>query len=95
MHSLSPPVMQHLRHSYKILISKTEMKTLETFRHRWENSIKIFLIVVQEPYSDLGRVIVEVSRSRAVRHIALGRTPLDEGLARCRGLYVTTQNIHN
>jgi hypothetical protein len=28
------------------------------------------------------------------RHITLGRTPLEEGSACCRGLYLTTYNIH-
>jgi len=29
-----------------------------------------------------------------LRHTTLGRTPLDEGSARCRDLYLTTHNIH-
>jgi hypothetical protein len=51
--------------------------------------------VVQKPYSGQGRLIVEVSRSHTGRHTTLGQTPLDEGSARHRDLYPTTNKIHN
>ena len=37
-------------------------------------------------------LIVEVAWSRSVRHTTIGRTPLDEWLARRRDLYLTTHN---
>jgi hypothetical protein len=37
---------------------------------------------------------VEVSRSH-FRHTTVGRTPLDEGPARRRDIYLTTHNTHN
>jgi len=36
---------------------------------------RIFLLVARLPYSGLGRLIVEVSGSQAVRHTNFGRTP--------------------
>jgi hypothetical protein len=51
-----------------------------------------FFYVTQHPYSDLGRLIVEVSRLHTDTHI-FGRTPLDEGSACCRDLCLTTRNI--
>ena len=47
--------------------------------------------MAQQPHS--GRLIVEVSRSHAVRQSTRGGTPLDEGSARRRGLYLTTHNV--
>jgi hypothetical protein len=44
--------------------------------------------------SGLIRLIVNVSTSHALRHTTLGRTPLDEGLARHRDLYLITHNTH-
>jgi hypothetical protein len=38
---------------------------------------------------------VEVSWSHILRHTTVGRTPLDEGPARRRDLYLTTHNTHN
>jgi len=48
--------------------------------------------VAQQPFSGLGRLTVEVSRSH--RHITLRRTPLDEVSAHRRDLSLTTHNIH-
>jgi len=42
----------------------------------------------------LGLLIVEVSRSRLVKHTTLGRTPLDEWSDRRRDLYLTTHITH-
>ena len=44
---------------------------------------------------DLGFFVVEVSRSHSIRHTTLGRTPLDDGSARRRDLFLTTHNTHN
>ena len=54
----------------------------------------LFFPVAQQPYSGLGRLIVEVFEITH-RHTTLGRTPLDEGPARRRDLYLTTHNTHN
>jgi len=48
--------------------------------------------VAQEPNTGPGSVIVEISRSHTIRHTTVGRTPLDEGSARCRDLYLTSHN---
>ena len=45
-------------------------------------------------YSGLSHLIVKVSRSYAVRHIALGSALLDEGSARHRDLYLIIHNTH-
>jgi hypothetical protein len=50
----------------------------------------LFIFVIQEP--DRGIDILMVSKSRTVRHGTLGKTPLDEGSARRRDLYLTTHN---
>jgi hypothetical protein len=53
-----------------------------------------FFCMAQQPLVGQGLLIIEASRSH-FRHITLGRTPLDEGLARRRDLYLTTRNTHN
>ena len=50
--------------------------------------------MAQQPLVGQGLLIIEASRSRSFRHTTLGRTPLDEGSARRRDLYLTTHNIH-
>ena len=47
---------------------------------------------MQQPNAGQGRLILEVSRSHPIRHTAVGRTPLDEGSALHRDLYLTTHN---
>jgi len=42
----------------------------------------------------LGFLFVDVYKSHPIRHSAFGRTPLDEGSARYKDLYVTTHNTH-
>jgi len=44
-----------------------------------------FSLLAQQPFSGLGRLIVEISRSHTHRHTTFGRTPLGEGLA-CRNI---------
>jgi hypothetical protein len=50
--------------------------------------------VAQQPLVGHGLLIVEASRSHSVGHATLGWTPLDEGSARRRNLYLTTHNTH-
>ena len=53
-----------------------------------DNPLQNFF-VAQQPYSDLGRLTVEVSRSHTIRHTTLCRTSLHEGSIRRRELYLT------
>jgi len=48
---------------------------------------------VLQPYSGLGHLLVEVSRSHAAIYTTLGRS-LDEGSARRTDLYLTIQSFH-
>jgi hypothetical protein len=50
--------------------------------------------MAQQPLVGLGLLIFEASRSHTLRHTTLVRTPLDEGPARRRDLYLTTHNTH-
>jgi hypothetical protein len=52
---------------------------------------RIFLLVARLPYLGLGRLIVEVFGSQAVRHTKLGRTPQQEGSSHRRDLYLKTK----
>ena len=47
-------------------------------------------ILSQQPYGEQGRLIIEVSRSHS--DTTVGRTPLDEGSARRRDLYLTVHS---
>jgi hypothetical protein len=49
--------------------------------------------MAREPLGGLGRLIVS-GFAITLRHSTLGRTPLDEGPARRRDLYLTTHNTH-
>jgi hypothetical protein len=51
--------------------------------------LEIFCIKVKESHSGLGDLILEVSKSRTVRHATCGRIPLDEGSVRRRDLHLT------
>ena len=54
-----------------------------------------FFLWLKGPHSGIGRLIVEVFEiTHTHRHTTLGRTPLDEGSARHRDLYLTTDNTH-
>jgi hypothetical protein len=48
----------------------------------------------RQPLGGLGRLIVR-GFTIILRHTTVGRTPLDEGPARRRDLYLTTHNSHN
>ena len=53
------------------------------------------LLVAQHPYSDVGRLTVEVSKSLTQTHTdTLGMAALDEGSARRRDLYMLILNVH-
>jgi hypothetical protein len=51
--------------------------------------------MAQQPLGGLGRLIFRGFTITLSRHTTLGRTPLDEGPARRRDLYLTTHNTHN
>jgi hypothetical protein len=61
--------------------------------HPLQIATTFLFFVAQQPYLDLGRLTVEVSRSHTVRHTTLYRTSLHEGSARRRNLYLT--NTHH
>ena len=50
-----------------------------------------FLFLAQQPNVGQGRLFLEVSRSHTQWHSTVGWTPLDEGSAHRRDLYLTTQ----
>jgi hypothetical protein len=49
--------------------------------------------MARQPLGGLGRLIVR-DFTITLRHTTVGRTPLDEGTARRRDLYLTTHNTH-
>jgi hypothetical protein len=57
----------------------------------------VVVVVVLFYLLRISRFSVEVVSSfdHTDRHTTVGRTPLDEGSARRRGLYLTTHNTHN
>jgi hypothetical protein len=56
--------------------------------------VSYFFTLTQQPNAGQDRLILEVSRSHTVTHHS-SRTPLDEGSACRRDLYLTTNNTHN
>jgi hypothetical protein len=50
---------------------------------------EIFPPVAPQPYSGLGRLVVEFARSHTIRHTTLGGTPLDKGSVRRREYFGT------
>jgi hypothetical protein len=50
--------------------------------------------MARQPLGGLGRLIFRGFTITLFRHTTFGRTPLDEGPARRRDLYVTTHNTH-
>jgi hypothetical protein len=59
------------------------MQELQTF----------FFTMARQPLGGLGRLIFR-DFTITLRHTTLGRTPLDDGPARRRDLYLTTHNTH-
>jgi hypothetical protein len=51
--------------------------------------------MARQPLEGLGRLIFRGFTITHFRHTTVGRTPLDEGSARRRDLYLTTHNTHN
>jgi hypothetical protein len=51
--------------------------------------------MARQPLGGLGRLIFRCFTITLFRHTTFGRTPLDEGPARRRDLYLTTHNTHN
>jgi hypothetical protein len=56
--------------------------------------LTFFFCVAQQPLGGLGRLIVVVFEITHTSTTTLVRTPLDEGSARRRDLYLTTHNTH-
>jgi hypothetical protein len=56
--------------------------------------IGYFFPMAQQPLGGLGRLIFRRFTITLFRHTTFGRTPLDEGPARRRDLYLTTHNTH-
>jgi hypothetical protein len=57
--------------------------------------IYIFSMALQ-PYISLGLLVSSRFHGHThLRHTTVGRTPLDAGPARRRGLYLTSHNTHN
>jgi hypothetical protein len=54
----------------------------------------IFFPMARQPLEGLGLLIFRGFVITHFRHTTLGRTPLDEGPARRRDLYLTTHNTH-
>jgi hypothetical protein len=54
-----------------------------------------FFSMARQPLGGLGRLIFRGFTITHFRHTTVGRTPLDEGPARRRDLYLTTHNTHN
>jgi hypothetical protein len=53
-----------------------------------------FFSMARQPLGGLGRLIFRGYTITNFRHNTLGRTPLDEGPARRRDLFLTTHNTH-
>jgi hypothetical protein len=56
--------------------------------------INVFFSMARQPLRGLGRLIFRGFTITHFRHTTLGRTPLNEGPARHRDLYLTTHNTH-
>jgi hypothetical protein len=68
------------------------MSSTRTKRPVTRDIIIIFFIpMARQPLGGLGRLIF---RDFTITHTTLGRTPLDDGPARRRDLYLTTHNTH-
>jgi hypothetical protein len=52
-------------------------------------------LMARQPLGGLGRLIFRGFTITLFIHTTFGRTPLDEGQARRRDLYLTTHNTHN
>jgi hypothetical protein len=56
----------------------------------------IFFCMARKPYMGLGLLVSSRFHDHThFRHTTVGRTPLNEGSARRRDLYLTTHNTHN
>jgi hypothetical protein len=70
-----------------------------TFGKTWDLKPKvlhwIFFSMARQPYMGLGLLVSSRFHGHThLRHPTVGRTPLDEGPARRRDLYLTTHNTH-
>jgi hypothetical protein len=55
----------------------------------------LFFPMARQPLGGIGRLIFRGFAITHFRHTTVGRTPLEEGPARSRDLYLTTHNTHN
>jgi hypothetical protein len=60
----------------------------------WTGTALPFFLMARQPLGGLGRLIFRGFTITLFRHTTLSRTPLDEGPARRRDLYLTTHNTH-
>jgi hypothetical protein len=56
--------------------------------------VRILFPMARQTLGGLGLLIFRRFAITHFRHTTLGRTPLDEGPARCRDLYLTTHSTH-
>jgi hypothetical protein len=88
-----------------IVMAKSWSKHRRYFLHSRKQTSKInciriyftgvfFFQWLDSPYGGLGRLIFRDFTITLFRYTTLGRTPLDEGPARRRDLYLTTHNTH-
>jgi hypothetical protein len=62
---------------------------------RGERPYLFFFCMARQPYMGLGLLVSSRFHGHTnLRHTTVGRTPLDEGPARRRDLYLTTHNTH-
>jgi hypothetical protein len=68
--------------------------TFRAYSGLYREFFTFFSTAQQPPWGPRPPHLFEASRPH-FRHTTLGRTPLDEGAARRRDLYLTTHNTHN
>jgi hypothetical protein len=56
--------------------------------------VSSFFLMARQPYMGLGLLVSSRFHDHTDRHTTLGKTPLDEGPARRRDLYLTSHNTH-
>jgi hypothetical protein len=82
----------HLLH--EMFSSNTERKTHSGSGHH-VHLLLFFFPMARQPYMGLGLLVSSRFHNHThFRHTTVGRTPLDEGPARRRDLYLTTHNTY-
>jgi hypothetical protein len=80
-----------------MMVKGKHNKTVRFFIKNGTEAIIIedyIFLMARQPLGGLGRFIFRGFTITLFRHTTLDRTPLDEGSARRRDLYLTTHNIH-